>query len=192
MYYSAYYTTEPDGLQERNKGDKRKMKIRRAKEKDVAQIMNLIRQAQEYMRSQRIDQWQDGYPSEEVIKRDILDGISYVAEEGEKVVGTFAFTIAEEPTYHKIYEGTWRCEGDYGVIHRVAVDNESKGKGIGGRIVEYAAWECKKHKATAVRIDTHRDNQSMQRMLLKNGFEKRGIIYLEDGAERIAFEKVLK
>ena len=40
--------------------------------------------------------------------------------------------------------------------------------------------------------DTHRDNQSMQRMQAKNGFEYCGVIYLEDGAERIAFEKIVE
>ena len=39
--------------------------------------------------------------------------------------------------------------------------------------------------------DTHKDNQSMQRMQAKNGFEYCGLIYLEDGAERIAFEKIV-
>ena len=32
----------------------------------------------------------------------------------------------------------------------------------------------------------------MQRMQAKNGFEYCGIIYLEDGAERIAFEKLVE
>ncbi|MGU9047176.1 GNAT family N-acetyltransferase, partial [Clostridium perfringens] len=35
-------------------------------------------------------------------------------------------------------------------------------------------------------------NISMQRAVVKNDFKKCGIIYLEEGSERIAFEKVLK
>ena len=31
----------------------------------------------------------------------------------------------------------------------------------------------------------------MQRVMEKNGLSHRGIIYLEDGGERLAFEKVL-
>jgi hypothetical protein len=30
----------------------------------------------------------------------------------------------------------------------------------------------------------------MQNLLIKNGFSKCGIIYLEDGAERLAFQKI--
>ena len=40
-------------------------------------------------------------------------------------------------------------------------------------------------------IDTHEDNQSMQKLLAKNQFSYCGIIYLSDGSKRLAFEKVL-
>ncbi|HBN29292.1 MAG TPA: GNAT family N-acetyltransferase, partial [Clostridiaceae bacterium] len=43
----------------------------------------------------------------------------------------------------------------------------------------------------SIKIDTHRENKSMQRLLKKNGFEYCGIIYLKDKSERIAFEKTL-
>ena len=47
-----------------------------------------------------------------------------------------------------------------------------------------------------IRIDTHRQNASMQRMLEKNGFAYCGIIYLQDGAEagaeRLCFDKLLE
>jgi RimJ/RimL family protein N-acetyltransferase len=41
-----------------------------------------------------------------------------------------------------------------------------------------------------VRIDTHADNKVMQHVLEKRGFRRTGIIYLENGDPRIAFEKV--
>ena len=34
------------------------------------------------------------------------------------------------------------------------------------------------------------DNKIMQKVLLKNGFQETGIIYVEDGTPRIAYEKV--
>lgn len=168
------------------------MIIRRTEEKDIDSIMCIIRQAQEYMRSQGINQWQNGYPNKEVFASDIADGISYVAEDGENIIGTFAFGIMEEPTYKRVYEGQWKLSGEYGVIHRVAVDNNIKGNGLGGKIVEYVRQRCAEQDIKSIRIDTHRDNISMQRMLSKNGFERIGIIHLADGAERIAFEKELK
>jgi RimJ/RimL family protein N-acetyltransferase len=40
-----------------------------------------------------------------------------------------------------------------------------------------------------IRIDTHRDNQIMQHVILKQGFTYCGIIYLLSGDERLAYQK---
>ena len=45
-------------------------------------------------------------------------------------------------------------------------------------------------KCPHLRADTHEDNKIMQKVILKNGFQETGIIYVEDGTPRIAFEKV--
>lgn len=50
---------------------------------------------------------------------------------------------------------------------------------------------CRGKEIKSIRIDTHQDNKSMQRLILKNNFEYCGIIYVEDGSERLAYEKVL-
>ena len=39
-----------------------------------------------------------------------------------------------------------------------------------------------------LRADTHEDNKIMQAVLERNGFEKCGIIYIEDGSPRIAYQ----
>ena len=59
------------------------------------------------------------------------------------------------------------------------------GKGVASFIFSYCASLAK-----CIRIDTHRDNIPMQKALSKAGFSYRGIIYLESGAERLAYERV--
>ena len=41
------------------------------------------------------------------------------------------------------------------------------------------------------KIITHRDNRIMQHLLDKNGFTYCGIIYLDDGTERLAYQNSL-
>lgn len=41
-----------------------------------------------------------------------------------------------------------------------------------------------------IRIDTHRDNKIMQHNLSKHGFTYCGIIYLANGDERLAYQKI--
>ena len=47
-------------------------------------------------------------------------------------------------------------------------------------------------KDSNIRIDTHRDNRIMQHNILKEGFAYCGIIYLENGDERLAYQKLLR
>ena len=99
-----------------------------------------------------------------------------------------------EPTYDKIYDGHWLTGDDgrdYIAIHRVAISVSSRGSGLSGKIIDFAVSFAKEKGRKSLRIDTHRGNAVMRRMLEKNGFEYCGIIYLESGDERIAYEKVL-
>ncbi len=169
------------------------MEFRRTKKEDIAGIMRIVRQAQEYMKQQGIDQWQNGYPNESSFEADIEHGYSYVMEEHGKIVGTMAVIFDGESDYNRIYEGAWRTtEEPYAAVHRVAVDAECKGKGIAGAMIEEVVKMCRERGVRSIKNDTHRDNKSMQRMQAKNGFEYCGIICLKDGAERIAFEKLIE
>ena len=73
----------------------------------------------------------------------------------------------------------------YGVIHMVASDGTIHG--FLQQIVAFCEWQTKH-----LRIDTHHDNKVMQHVIAKNGFSRRGIIYLVngDGSARIAYEKL--
>lgn len=46
--------------------------------------------------------------------------------------------------------------------------------------------------APNIRIDTHHDNRVMQHLLTKHGFTYCGLIYLKSGAERLAYQRVVK
>lgn len=171
----------------------RSRKFRKTEYGDIPAVMKLIRQAQVYMKDAGIDQWQDGYPNEGTIAMDIAKEYSYVLEENGKILGTMAVLFDGEPTYDKIYEGQWKTNDEpYAAVHRVAVDAECKGQGIAGAMLEEVVKMCRERGIRSIKNDTHKDNKSMQRMQAKNGFEYCGIIYLEDGEERIAFEKLIE
>lgn len=42
----------------------------------------------------------------------------------------------------------------------------------------------------SLRADTHADNKIMQHLLEKNGFARCGIIHVEDGTPRVAYQKL--
>ncbi len=167
--------------------------FRRTEAKDTDRLMELFGKASATMALLGIDQWQDGYPSRELIEGDIAEGRSYVVLCGGKIIGTTVLLADGEPDYEKIYDGKWLTDGKgYLTIHRITVDPEARGTGAASAIFAYAKKVAKERGLGSVRVDTHRGNIPMRRSLEKNGFIHCGSIYLRaNGRHRVAYEKVL-
>lgn len=165
------------------------MELRESTYEDIQDIMRIIAQAQQYFKENNIDQWQNNYPNSEVIAQDIAEGHSYVLENEGEIIATAALSFDGESTYEKIYEGSWIKDEDYAVVHRIAVDNKYKGQGIAGKLFEMMEELCLKQGVASIKIDTHEDNKSMQKLLQKCDFVYCGVIYLGDESKRVAFQK---
>ena len=161
-------------------------RIEKATTASLEQVMKIYDDARAYMRATgNATQWAGGYPAESLIRADMEKGNLYLCLDEEEIVGVFYFAKENDPTYEKIYEGSWLNDEPYAVIHRVAVSQNSHGKGVASFIFDFCF-----EKWANIKIDTHRDNLPMQRSLEKRGFVRCGIIYLESGDERIAFQRV--
>lgn len=160
------------------------MKIRKATADDINEIKQIYKTARAFMKKTgNPDQWKNNHPSDDIIESDIESSISHVITENDRACGVFVFFTHREPNYDYIEDGQWLSDEPYGTIHRIASDGTSKG--IVAAAVDYALNFCK-----TIRIDTHHDNKVMQHTLEKNGFKRCGIIYLENGEKRIAFQKI--
>lgn len=153
---------------------------------DVPQIMRVIRAARAYMKANgNPTQWGDDRPPQSAIERDIAAGYSYVVTDPTgRVCGTFAFIVGVDPTYLFIRDGAWLNDAPYGTIHRIASDGTVPG-------VFAAADEYCSARVPNLRIDTHEHNHTMLHLVEKHGFTRCGIITIDDGTDRVAFQKVL-
>lgn len=159
--------------------------IRPATPDDLEAIAAIYDGARTFMRSVgNMKQWTNGYPTRDDSLHDIELGELYVAEGARGVAAVFCMMTRPEPTYGKIYGGAWLDGGPYATVHRIAVSDGYRGENVAGKCFDYALSEYGN-----VRVDTHRDNAPMRRTLEKNGFKYCGIIYLENGDERLAFQK---
>lgn len=155
--------------------------IRRAAIKDMPRLLEIYASARKFMAANgNPTQWPATYPDGEMLREDIAAGTLYAVCDGEEIRGVFMFRIGVDPTYRCIRDGAWHWNGEYGVIHRIA------GDGAGG-IFRVALDYCTR-RADYLRIDTHENNLVMQHILEKNGFQRCGIIHLENGDPRIAFD----
>ncbi len=167
-----------------------RMEFRNAAASDIDGIMKNIKQAQAYFKENGVNQWQNNYPNNETIKNDIEKGYGYVLEDNGEIIGTVAVSFDGEKTYDVIYDGEWLSNGEYAVIHRMAVGNAYKGRGLSSVLIKYIENICLDKGVHSIKIDTHNENISMQRVIKKNNFKYCGIIYVEDKSARLAFEKI--
>lgn len=162
------------------------IKIRKADIAELSILMDIFEQGKRIMRKDgNMKQWTGGYPTEEIVRKDIENGNCHIClDEGQNIVGTFAFIPGEDPTYAQIYDGAWIDNTrPYGVIHRLASTEDSKG-------VASSCLQWCYRQIPNLRADTHRDNRILQHILKKHGFQYCGIIYLLNGDERLAFQKL--
>ena len=167
------------------------MEIRKSKITDLGSLVLLFDEARATIAKLGINQWQNGYPTEEDILKDIELQQSYSVFEGERLVASFALITSGEPTYDCIYDGAWLTSAEYVAIHRVAIALSERGKGIAPRIISFAESLVKSLFRASLRIDTHEGNIVMRKMLEKNGFTYCGVIFLENGEKRVAYEKII-
>ncbi len=133
--------------------------IRLGKTSDIKAILEIIEEAKSRLRQLNVNQWQEGYPNEAIISKDINNKQLYVYLIDEKVVGTMT-VLDHEPTYDVIL-GNWLNDKEYIVVHRIAIKDGFNGKGIGKSLINYAMNHYKKD----LKIDTHPANIPMQKML---------------------------
>ncbi|MDD6265569.1 MAG: tRNA (guanosine(46)-N7)-methyltransferase TrmB [Clostridia bacterium] len=170
--------------------DRAYIRIKKADPSRIDEIMPLFSDAVDYLAKNNIPQWQNGYPQKELISEDIKNGNAYVALFDNRTVGYCALFFGNDELYEVIEQGEWKNDEKYASVHRTVISEEYKGMGIGGKFVlefEKISLEKGIHN---LKIDTHELNRSMRRMIEKNGFEYCGIIHLEDGAPRVAYQKV--
>ena len=166
------------------------MNIRKAKTEDLPQIRLVYNAAKAYMdASGNPNQWAVGHPPEEFLRQDIEVSRLYVCEEEDKLCGVFMLSWEADPTYHYI-DGAWLNDEPYGVIHRIASDGTTKG--VFKSALDFCKEKMEKRGIRNLRIDTHGDNKTMQHLVEKFGFLRCGIIYLENGSPRIAYQLQLQ
>ena len=167
------------------------MKVRPAKKSDLSDVVNCAERIKnEYFLRHDIPQWNDGYPAKEDFAADIEAGRLFVMYLGEALIGFISAAVEHEPNYDIVYDGEWKSTEPYVVIHRFGINPDWHGMGMGTSLYGIAERLCEARNVHAIRSDTHEKNEAMIHFLEKNGFERVGIIHLENGEPRIAFEKI--
>ncbi len=165
------------------------IRLRQAQMDEKEIIWNILQQAIERRKQDGSTQWQQGYPNPETVESDISKGFGYVMTvDGEIAVYT-ALILNDEPAYSNI-EGAWLSNGEFVVVHRVAVDEKFAGKGMVKILFDHIEDFTRSHGIQSVKVDTNFDNTAMLRILETKGYSYCGEVFLAGGMRK-AFEKII-
>lgn len=163
--------------------------FRVARATDSDRIWEIIQQAKAQMRRENKQQWDESYPAMEHIMADLSSGYAYVLCADETIVAYAAVVFDGEPTYNSI-DGKWLSDLPYVVVHRLAVCDEMKHKGIAVIVMREIERLSVYKGVHSFKVDTNFDNLGMQKVLAKCGFDYCGEIFFQ-GDSRMAYEKLI-
>lgn len=157
--------------------------VRAATAADLPALDAIYRVARAFMAaSGNPHQWGTTRPTRAQLEEDIARNRLWLVCRDGAPHGAFALVPGADPTYGVI-EGAWKSGAPYATIHRLASDGRCHG--VFGAVMAFAAA-----RQPHLRIDTHADNRLMQKLIPRAGFGYCGIIHLEDGSPRLAYERL--
>mgnify|MGYP003586234854 CR=1 FL=1 len=165
------------------------MQLALATEQNLSRIMELIGQAKAFLKNSGVDQWQNGYPDQACIERDIIGGKGYLCMQQGSIVGYLCIDFDGEPAYENL-NGSWLSSEPYVVVHRMTFDQQFRGKGLATQALVLTEELSRARGIRSFKIDTDNDNKIMKHLMQKNGFTYCGTICF-DNSEKIAYEKLI-
>ena len=165
-------------------------KAREMQETQEALEMRETRETQEALETRETRETQETQEALETREmRETQAAKAAAAQAQGNVVAYGAVVFDGEPAYDAI-EGAWLTDGDYVVLHRMAVADGEKGRGVATEFMRCVEAMACGRGTGSMRVDTNFDNRYMLRMLGRLGFVYCGKVRYRSG-ERLAFEKTL-
>lgn len=149
----------------------------------------ILNSGRNFQREQGFIQWDDEYPTLDLVKKDIEKHIGYVFKINDKIAAYMAITFDIEPAYNEI-DGVWRRNEKYCVVHRMAIHSDFRNQGLTTKIFKSVEELSKEKDVYYIRIDTDFPNKRMQHVFIKNGFEECGVINFK--GPKKAYDKILE
>ena len=167
------------------------MIIRKAEISDLENIMKMYNSCVGGMLKNGIDQWDESYPNTEIISDDLKLGSYFVAELNGKIVGGVNIDQQQDPTYLNI---KWKDNSNqFLVVHRLGVQEENWGDGIGKALMMFSEELVKEHGLSSIRLDTYSGNPKAIEFYLRLGYNELGTIDLKPNKKKYhCFEKIIK
>jgi GNAT superfamily N-acetyltransferase len=162
--------------------------VRKALPDDAPALLQLVRDCVAAMRAAGIEQWDEVYPDQTVIDRDIAAGTLEVMEDGGVIAACITVDRNMDPLWKDL---DWSSEGEpCAVVHRLMVHPTRQGRGLAREFMLHAEAVARTMGCRSIRLDCFLQNPASMALYPKLGYRRTGTAAMRKGPFA-GFEKLL-
>lgn len=151
------------------------IKIRKAIAGDMNRISKIRPEVYKKMMEAGLYQWDENYPTDEILMQDIKKGEMLVALIGDEIAGYVTVNEEQPPEYDDIeFQFSPKL-----CVHRLSVNPKFARQGVAMQIMEYIHSYYKTHNYTSVCLDTSDANKAALGLYRKLGYIIRGYVHFK-------------
>jgi GNAT superfamily N-acetyltransferase len=135
------------------------------------------------MNTKGLTHWNNTFPGNELIKKDLQEGCIFLAKEKGVCKGMITISECEPEDYRQLNIASQNSRPLY--LHRIAVHPLWQGKGIARQMIEFARQRAKETGFNCIRLDVFKPSARAIALCVKNDFKEIGSFQAE--YQRIPF-----
>ncbi|MEA5015193.1 MAG: type I phosphomannose isomerase catalytic subunit [Candidatus Limiplasma sp.] len=154
------------------------LRFRLVKQEELGSLCEMYRKVIADMRRRGLNQWEWGmYPNADILGEDIAAGTLYRMDEDGSLVGAFVLCPRQEEGYARL---SWHFGLRPVTLHRLALDPECLGLGLGQRAMVFVKEEARRLGYDSLRLDTSSRNERALKLFRGSMTREVGVIHFDD------------
>ena len=155
---------------------------------DLAELCALVQKAIETMIEHHIDQWDERYPDEDILREDIQKGQLYVGIVENQIAVMYVLNQECDEEYAA---GQWKyADQPYYVIHRLCVNPAFQNCGVGRETMRHIEKEGLAAGVSVIRLDAFTENPFALRLYESLGYVGVGYVHWRKGKFRLMEKEI--
>ncbi|HYA18202.1 MAG TPA: GNAT family N-acetyltransferase [Bryobacteraceae bacterium] len=148
------------------------MEIVLAGSADLDRVMEIIGLCVRQMREAGSDQWDEIYPSREILAADIAARSLYLLRDAGESIAAIVLNEWQSPEYAAL---AWRREKPL-VVHRLCVRPDRQKAGVGRLLMDFAETFAAQQGYDSIRLDTYTGNERAAALYDRRGYQIAGYV----------------
>jgi ribosomal protein S18 acetylase RimI-like enzyme len=119
-------------------------------------------------------QWEQSYPSRDNVVHDVDRGTLYALISAGVMQAVVTLDDNQPPEYATV---AWTGSEPALVVHRLCVDPESQGRGLGNQLMAFGEAHASEHGYASIRLDCYTENPQSISLYRGRGYREAGQVY---------------